>query len=50
MSKAQKVHNLVNEKEVAYLRKSQSYTERFDLLLKLIRLQRLMQSAKITHK
>ncbi|MFA6261174.1 MAG: hypothetical protein WC760_06895 [Bacteroidia bacterium] len=45
MSDKKYTGTLVNEQERIYLRKSSTYTERFDLLMKLIRLQRMMKTA-----
>lgn len=39
--------SFVSEEEIRYMRQSQTYTQRFDLLMKLIRLDKMMKSAKI---
>ena len=39
---------LANESEIAYIRRNQTYTQRFDLLMKLMRINRMLKSAKIT--
>lgn len=38
---------LVNEEDIRNARKNLTYTQRFDLLMKLVRLNKLMKSAKI---
>jgi hypothetical protein len=46
--KSDKVH-FVNEEEVLKNRMNLTHTERFKLLMKLIRINKMMKSAKITH-
>ncbi len=46
--KTKKTH-FVNEEEVLQKRMNLSYTERFQLLMKLIRINKMMKSAKIIH-
>ncbi|MBX7204072.1 MAG: hypothetical protein K1X81_01480 [Bacteroidia bacterium] len=47
MKKQNQPKSIVSEEEIRYVRQSQTYTQRFDLLMKLIRLDRMMKSAKI---
>ncbi|MCC6683887.1 MAG: hypothetical protein IT247_02335 [Bacteroidia bacterium] len=47
MKKQNHPKSLVSEEEIRYMRQSQTYTQRFDLLMKLIRLDKMMKSAKI---
>jgi len=47
MKKQNHPKSIVSEEEIRYARQSQTYTERFDLLMKLIRLGKMMKSAKI---
>jgi hypothetical protein len=46
--KSDKVH-FVNEEEALKKRMDLTYTERFELLMKLIRINKMMKSATITH-
>lgn len=46
--KSDKVH-FINEEEALKNRMNLTYTERFKLLMKLIRINKMMKSAKITH-
>lgn len=41
--------SLVSEEEIRYARKNLTYTQRFDLLMKLVRLNKLMKSATVKH-
>lgn len=47
MNNPDNTKSLANEEEIRYARKNLTYTQRFDLLMKLVRLNKLMKSAKI---
>lgn len=47
MKNPDNTRSLVNEEDIRNARKNLTYTQRFDLLMKLVRLNKLMKSAKI---
>ncbi len=49
MNNPDKTKSLVSKEEIRQARKNLTYTQRFDLLMKLVRLNKLMKSATVKH-